>query len=68
MGSAATRAPSRILLTLGCRVRVVNGPLAGLEGILRHRKGNHHLILSVDLIQHSISAETGVCNLMLVRR
>jgi transcriptional antiterminator NusG len=42
----------------GMRVRVVNGPLNGLEGILIKAKPNkHRLILSVDLIQESVSVE-----------
>jgi transcription elongation factor/antiterminator RfaH len=42
----------------GMRVRVVNGPLRGLEGILIKAKSNkHRLILSVDLIQESVSVE-----------
>ena len=42
----------------GMRVRVVNGPLNGLEGILIKSKPNkHRLILSVDLIQESVSVE-----------
>jgi len=44
----------------GMKVRVVNGPLSGLEGILIKAKPNkHRLILSVDLIQESVSVEIG---------
>ncbi len=42
----------------GMRVRVVNGPLAGIVGILvktQHKK--HRLILSVDIIKESVSVE-----------
>jgi transcription elongation factor/antiterminator RfaH len=42
----------------GMKVRVVNGPLNGLEGILIKAKPNkHRLVLSVDLIQESVSVE-----------
>lgn len=41
-------------LTIGRRVRVMRGPLEGLEGVLVRRKGQFRLILSVDLIQRSI--------------
>jgi transcription antitermination factor NusG len=42
----------------GRRVRVVNGPLMGMEGILLKTKPNkHRLVLSVDLLQESVSVE-----------
>ncbi len=44
-------------LTVGHRVRVTAGPLAGREGILLRRKGAVRVVLSVDLIQRSIVAD-----------
>ena len=42
----------------GMRVRVVDGPLIGIEGILVNTKPNkHRLVLSVDLLQESVSVE-----------
>jgi transcription elongation factor/antiterminator RfaH len=42
----------------GMRVRVVNGPLIGVEGMLVKTKPNkHRLVLSVDLLQESVSVE-----------
>jgi transcription antitermination factor NusG len=42
----------------GMRVRVVNGPLIGIEGILlKTQSQKHRLILSVDLIKESASVE-----------
>ena len=42
----------------GMRVRVVDGPLIGIEGILLETKPNkHRLVLSVDLLQESICVE-----------
>jgi len=42
----------------GMRVRVVNGLLMGMEGILLKTKPNkHRLVLSVDLLQESVSVE-----------
>ena len=42
----------------GMRVRVVDGPLIGIEGILLETKPNkHRLVLSVDLLQESVSVE-----------
>lgn len=41
-------------LTVGQRVRITGGPLAGCEGILIRRKRNFRVVLSIDLIQRSI--------------
>ena len=54
-GIAVTPIP---YLREGRRVRVVNGPLMGMEGILLKTKPNkHRLVLSVDLLQESVSVE-----------
>ena len=42
-------------LEVGEAVKVVFGPLAGLEGILTEYKGFHRLILSVNLLQRSVA-------------
>ncbi len=44
-------------LAIGNRVRIVEGPLLGLEGILVRMDNKDRLVLSVDLIQRSISVE-----------
>ncbi len=44
-------------LKIGRRVRVRSGPLAGCEGILTRKKGLARLVLSVNLLQQSVSAE-----------
>ena len=42
----------------GMRVRVVNGPLNGVEGIFIKTKPNkHRLVLSLDLLQESVCVE-----------
>jgi transcription antitermination factor NusG len=42
----------------GMRVRVVHGPLIGIEGILLKTKPDkHRLVLSVDLLQESVCVE-----------
>jgi len=42
----------------GMRVRVVDGPLIGVEGILLQTKPKkHRLVLSVDLLQESVCVE-----------
>lgn len=42
-------------LTIGQRVRIQNGSLQGLEGILIRVANDHTLIVSVDLIQRSVA-------------
>ncbi len=44
-------------LTIGERVRIIRGPLAGLTGILTRDKQVFRVVLSVDLISRSISVE-----------
>lgn len=44
-------------LELGNRVLIERGPLAGVEGILDEMKGKCRLVVSVQLLQRSVSAE-----------
>ncbi len=44
-------------LKVGDRVRVKSGPLAGFEGILVRKKNQCRLVLSVELLQQSVSTE-----------
>jgi len=44
-------------LTVGRRVRVKSGPLAGIEGILVRRKSGLRFVVSVQLIQRSMAVE-----------
>jgi len=39
----------------GQRVRIRSGPLAGVEGILKQRRGQHILVLTVDVLQQGAS-------------
>jgi len=49
--------PWPFLLEVGERVRIDSGPLRGLEGIVLEFKGRRRLILSVTLLQRSVSVE-----------
>jgi transcription antitermination factor NusG len=49
------RAQPHPFLSVGRRVRVKNGPLAGMTGILLRRKGNFRVVISIDLIQRAMS-------------
>jgi transcription antitermination factor NusG len=44
-------------LTVGKRVRVNSGPLAGMQGILLRRKGNFRLVVSIELIQRAVGVD-----------
>src|SRR5262245_11854046 len=44
----------------GMRVRIRNGPLKGVEGIVVAKRKKHLLVLSVDLIQQSASLEIDI--------
>jgi len=41
----------------GNRVKIKNGPLKGVEGLLVERKGLHHLVLSVDILRQGVSIQ-----------
>ncbi len=44
-------------LHAGDRVRIIRGPLRGVEGILLEKKNRYRFVLSIDLIQQSVACE-----------
>jgi len=44
-------------LKTGDRVRIARGPLSGIEGILVRAKNQHRVVVSVSLLQKSLSVE-----------
>jgi len=44
-------------LNVGSRVRIIAGPFAGLTGVLKRKKRGLRVVLSLELIQQSISVE-----------
>lgn len=44
-------------VTVGRRVRIKEGPLAGFEGVLQRWKGDWRVVLSLELIQRSVAVE-----------
>jgi transcription antitermination factor NusG len=44
-------------LNVGQAVLIERGPLTGLEGVLIEVKGKHRLVVSINLLQRSVSAE-----------
>jgi transcription antitermination factor NusG len=55
--SRSLRAEPYPFLTVGRRVRVTGGPFAGLEGILRRKKTNLRVVVSLELIQRSVAVD-----------
>ncbi len=54
---SGVRAEPHPFMTAGRRVRVMDGPLAGMTGILVKRKNRARLVVSLELIQRSIAVE-----------
>lgn len=55
--AAALKAAPCPFVNVGDRVLVVGGPLAGVEGYVAYLKNSTRLILSVEMLHRSISAE-----------
>lgn len=57
VASGAAALPHDQYLTVGERVRIREGSLAGVEGILVDVKNSWRIVLSVELLQRSVSVE-----------
>jgi len=53
-------------LTVGRRVRITSGPFRGLEGVLKRKKKNLRIVLSLELIQQSVAVEVDQADLEVV--
>jgi transcription antitermination factor NusG len=51
-------------LAEGQRVRVVNGPLSGLEGTLVRKKSDYRLVLAVKLIRQAVALEINAADVI----
>jgi transcription antitermination factor NusG len=51
------RAEPHPFLTVGRRVQITSGPFAGLGGLLERKKGKMRVVVSLDLIQRSLSVD-----------
>jgi transcription antitermination factor NusG len=54
-------------LKVGANVRVVRGPLTGVEGALTRKKGFTKIVLSIDAIMKSVAVEISACDVEVVR-
>jgi transcription termination/antitermination protein NusG len=64
--SQRPRAVPHPFLTVGRRVRITGGPFAGLEGVLKRRKSNLRVIVSLDLLQRAIAVDVDVVDVQPV--
>ncbi len=55
--SQSLRAEPHPFLNVGRRVRITGGPFAGLEGILKRKKSNLRVVVSLELIQRSVAVD-----------
>ena len=49
-------------LKCGMRVRVIRGPIEGVQGILVRKKNLCRLVISVDMLSQSVSVEVNACD------
>ena len=54
---SGVRAEPHPFLKAGQRVRIKNGALAGMEGVLLRRKGSFRLVISIELIQRAVAID-----------
>jgi len=54
-------------LQAGRKVRVVSGSMAGVEGIFVRRKDKNRIVISISLIQRSVSVEIGEADVAPLR-
>jgi transcription antitermination factor NusG len=54
-------------LRVGQRVRIISGPMEGLQGILLRRRGRPRVVVSVDLIMRSVALDIDAAQIEPVR-
>jgi len=65
--ASGVRVEPHPFLRQGDTVRLIAGPLLGVEGILAQVKNEHRIVLSVELLKRSIAAEVDLAMVELVR-
>jgi transcription termination/antitermination protein NusG len=66
--SQRLRAEPHPFLTVGRRVRITGGPFAGLEGILKRKKTNLRVVVSLELIQRSVAVDVDAADVRIDAR
>lgn len=64
--ASGMRAEPHPFLTVGRRVLIKAGPLAGMEGVLLRRKGSLRLVISIELIQRSVAVDADAADVEAV--
>jgi transcription antitermination factor NusG len=59
------RAEPHPYLSIGRRVTIKHGPLAGMEGVLLKRKGMYRVVISIGLIQRALSVDIDIADVEL---
>src|SRR5258708_17093758 len=62
--SQSLRAEPHPFLTVGRRVRITNGPLAGLEGALKRKKSSLREVVSLNLIHSSLAVDVDIADVV----
>lgn len=65
--AGGVRAEPHPLLTVGQRVRLKRGPLAGMQGILLRRKGIFRVVISIDLIQRAVAVDVDAVDMEAIK-
>jgi transcription antitermination factor NusG len=55
-------------LNCGDRVRIVSGPMAGLDGILTRRKQKYRVVVSIEAIMRSVAVEVSEFDIEPIER
>ncbi len=64
--SQSLRAEPHPFLTVGRRVRITNGPLAGLEGTLKRKKSSLRVVVSLNLIHRSVAVDVDAADISVL--
>jgi transcription antitermination factor NusG len=51
----------------GCRVRVISGPFAGVEGVVETKRCKGRSEVTLDLLQSGVSLEIDECRLQAIQ-
>ncbi len=62
--SERLRAEPHPFQTVGRRVRIKSGPFAGLEGILKRKKSNLRVVISLEIIQRSVAVDVDAADVL----
>jgi len=53
-------------LTVGAKVRIRTGIMAGMEGVLKRKKGNVRVVLSLSMLMQSVSVDVALQDIELI--